>query len=113
MNELINAISQATGVNLQLARRATGIIINFLSIEGPPEAVGALLDALPGSRELAAETGGGKGGLLGVFNDLTSAGLSMGEIQSFAGVLLDHARAKAGSEKVDAVVSAIPGLHLI
>ncbi len=113
MNELIDTISRETGVDAQRARRAVGIIFSFLSLEGPPEAVAALLDELPGSRGLAAETGGGKGGLLGVFNELTGAGLGMGEIQSVAGALLAYARTKAGPEKVDAVVTAIPGLDLI
>jgi hypothetical protein len=113
MNEIIDTISQATGVDTQRVRRATGIIVNFLSIEGPPDAVSALLDGLPGSRELAAETGGGSGGLWGVFNELTGTGLGMGEIRSIARALLASARAKAGAEKVDAVVAGIPGLAMI
>ena len=113
MNELTNTISGKAGVDPERTRRATGIILNFLRVEGPPEAVDALLDALPGSRELAAETGGGTGGLLGVFNQLTSVGLGIGEIQNVAAALLDYARAKAGPEKVDAVVRAVPGLELI
>jgi len=34
----------------------------------------------------------------------------MGDIQRVASVLIGYARAKAGSAKVDAVVTAIPGL---
>ena len=78
MDELINQIADATGVDLQVARRATGIIIKFLASEGPPAAVSALLDDLPGSRDLAAETGGGSRGLMGVFGDLTAAGARYG-----------------------------------
>ena len=110
MDELINHITAATGVDAQVARRATGIIFNFLSSEGPPDAVGALFDALPGSRELAAEAGGGSGGLMGVFGALTGAGLGIGEIKGVAGALLGYARAKAGPAKVDAVVAGIRGL---
>jgi hypothetical protein len=69
-----------------------------------------LLDDLPGARDLATETGGGSGGLMGVFGDLTAAGLAMGDIQGVAGALVEYARAKAGPAKVDAVVTAIPGL---
>jgi hypothetical protein len=110
MDELINAITAATGVAPQVARRAAGIIIAFLSREGPPEAVKALLDALPGSRDLAAESGRGRGGLMGVFGDLTGAGLGIGDIRGVAGALLGYARDKAGPAKVDAVMGAIPGL---
>ena len=110
MDELINHITAATGVDAQVARRATGIIFNFLSREGPPDAVGALLDDLPGSRELAAETGGSSGGLMGLFSALTGAGLGIGDIQGVARALLGYARAKAGSAKVDAVVAGIRGL---
>ncbi len=110
MDELINHITAVTGVDRRVARRATGIIISFLSREGPPEAVKALLDDLPGSRDLVAESGRGSRGLMGVFGDLTGAGLGMGDIRGVAGALLGYARAKAGSAKVDAVVAAIPGL---
>ncbi len=110
MDEMIGQITAATGVDAAVARRAAGIIINFLSKEGPPAAVGALLDKLPGARELASETGGGDGGLMGVFGDLTSAGLGMGDIQGVARALVGYARAKAGPERVDAVVGSIPGL---
>jgi hypothetical protein len=110
MDELINHISAATGVAPQVARRATGIMINFLSSEGPQGPVSALLDDLPGSRELAAETGGGRGGLMGVFGDLTRAGLGIGEIKGVVVAFVDYARAKAGAATVDAVVAGIPGL---
>ena len=110
MDELINAIATATGVTPQRTRQATGIILSFLSREAPPDAAGALLDCLPGSRELAAETGGGKGGLMGLFGELTGAGLGIGDIQAVASELISYARAKAGATKVDAVIGAIPGL---
>ena len=110
MDELINQIAGTTGIDPAVARRATGIIIKFLASEGPPTAVSALLDDLPGSRDLAAETGGGSRGLMGVFGDLTGVGLGIGDIQRVARALIGYARAKAGSAKVDAVVAAIPGL---
>ncbi len=110
MDELVGRITAATGIEAPVARHAAGIIINFLSNEGPPNAVKDLLDALPGARELAVETGGGQGGLIGVFGDLTGAGLGMGDIQGVARALVDHARAKAGAARVAAVVSGIPGL---
>ena len=47
---------------------------------------------------------------MGIFGDLTSAGLGMGDIQRFVSELLAQVRAKAGAEKVDAVMAGIPGL---
>ncbi len=110
MDEIIGQIAAATGIDAQVARRATGVIVNFLSREGPADAVGSLLDALPGSRDLAAETSGSSGSFMGVLGDLTGVGLGMGDIQSFVKALLDQVRAKVGSEKVDAVIAAIPGV---
>jgi len=110
MDELIDQITAATGVDPAIARQATGIIINFLSNEGPADAVKAVLDSLPGARDLAAETDGGLGGLMGTFGDLTVAGLDMGNIQGVATTIIDYARAKAGSDKVDALIAGIPGL---
>lgn len=110
MDELLNAIATATGVTPQRTRRAIAIILSFLSREAPADAAAALLDCLPGSRELAAETGGGRGGLMGLFGELTGAGLGIGDIQAVAGELINYAREKAGAAKVDAVVGSIPGL---
>lgn len=110
MDDLINHITAATGVAPQTARRATGIIISFLAHEGPPDVVNAMLDEMPGSHDLVAETGRVSRGLMGVFGDLTGAGLGMGDIHGVASALVGYARAKAGSAKVDAVVAAIPGL---
>ena len=47
---------------------------------------------------------------MGVFNDLTAAGLGMGDIQGVARVFGVFAREKAGDAAVNDVVGAIPGL---
>ncbi len=110
MDQIIEQIAATTGIDAQVARRATGVIINFLSREGPADPINSLLDALPGSRDLAAETSGSSGGFMGILGDLTGAGLGMGDIQGFVKALLGQVRAKAGSAKVDAVIAAIPAL---
>ena len=110
MDQIIEQIAAATGIDAQIVRRATGVVIDFLSREGPAEATGNLLDALPGSRDLAAESGGGGSGLMGIFGDLTRAGLGMGDIQGFVNELLAQVRAKAGPDKVEAVMAGIPDL---
>ena len=126
MDEIIKQIAATTGLDPAVVQRAAGVVFSYLSREAPGDAVGALLDALPGSRDLAAQSGsggGGGGGLMGVIGSLTGggglaalagelsgAGLGMGDIEGFAKALLDQARTKAGADKVDAVVSAVPDL---
>ena len=110
MDELIEKIAAEAGIDPALARKALAIIVNFLSREAPTAQ--ALLDKLPGASELAGEaSGGGGGGIMGVFNDLSSAGLGLGAVQQVTGNFVAYARTKAGDAEVDAVVNAIPGLN--
>jgi hypothetical protein len=109
MDELLQKIAADTGIDQARVRKAVGIIVNFLSHEGPADKVQALVDKL-GIRSLADESSGASGGLLGVFNDLTAAGLGMSQIQSVTRAFIAYARTKAGSSDVDAVIGAIPGL---
>ena len=113
MDQIIKQIAAATGIDAQAVRRATGVIMNFLSREGPTEAIINLFDALPGSRDLAAKTDSSGGGLMGIFSDLTGAGLGMSDIQGFVSELLAQVRAKAGAEKVNAVMAGIPDLAAV
>ncbi|MBD1545173.1 DUF2780 domain-containing protein [Roseibium aggregatum] len=128
MEELINRIVAASGVGEEQAREAIAIILKFLNKDGPQEQMQQIFDALPGARELVAEREGkGGGGLLGglgsmmgggmgamaALNELTSAGLDMGEVQSVTKELVAYAKEKAGDEVVDEVVSQIPGLSQV
>ena len=128
MEELINRIVAASGVGEEQAREAIAIILRFLQKDGPQEQMQQIFDALPGARELVAEREGkGGGGLLGglgnmmgggmgamaALNELTSAGLDMGEVQSVTKELVAYAKEKAGDDVVDEVVSQIPGLSQV
>ncbi|WP_067221875.1 hypothetical protein [Stappia indica] len=129
MDELIGRIAAAAGISEDLARQAIGIILKFLERDGPPDAVAQILAALPGASQLMAEQGGGSGGgLLGslagklggsigggmgamaALNELTNAGLDMGEVQTVTRELVQVARERAGDDVVDRVVASIPGL---
>jgi hypothetical protein len=110
MDELLGELTAKTGVDRDSARKALGIIISFIESEAPPEKTAALLARLPGAQALAGENGAPSGGLLGVFNDLTAAGLGISEIQAVVSGFVDYAKAKAGEHEVNAVISAIPGL---
>jgi hypothetical protein len=111
MDELVAKIVAATGADAAIARRAAALILGFLLREGAPDKVGVLVDALPGARDaIAANPGSGGSGVMGIFNDLTAAGLGMGEIQGAARAFVDYARGKAGAATVDEVIGSIPGL---
>ncbi|WP_346910655.1 DUF2267 domain-containing protein [uncultured Roseibium sp.] len=128
MEELINRIVAASGVGEEQAREAIAIILKFLNKDGPEEQMRQIFNALPGARELVAEREGkGGGGLLGglgsmmgggmgamaALNELTSAGLDMGEVQSVTKELVAFAKEKAGDDVVDEVISQIPGLSQV
>lgn len=129
MDELIGRVAAAAGIREDLARPAIGIILKFLDRDGPPDAVAQVLAALPGASQLMAEQGGGGGGgLLGslagklggsigggmgamaALNELTNAGLDMGEVQAVTRELVQAARERAGDDVVDRLVASIPGL---
>ncbi len=111
MDELIARIATEAGIDPALARKALAIIINFLAREAPPDHARAMLDSIPGARELAGEASGGGSGIMGVFNDLSSAGLGLGGVQRVASSFVAYAREKSGDAEVDAVVNSIPGLN--
>ncbi|MEJ8473878.1 DUF2780 domain-containing protein [Roseibium algae] len=128
MDELINRIATAAGIEQDVAREAIAIILKFLKKDGPDEQMQKVLSALPGAEELIAEkeAASGGGGLLGglsgmmpgmgamgALNELTSAGLGMDEVQTVVRQLVSFAKEKAGDDVVDEVISQIPGLSQI
>ena len=129
MEELINRIMAAAGIDQELATNAVGIILSFLKKEGPEDKMQLIFDALPGAAELvgARESAGSGGGLLGglgnmmggsmgamgALSELNSAGLDMGGVQSVVKELVSYAKEKAGDDVVDEVISQIPGLNQV
>jgi hypothetical protein len=129
MDELIARLTQSAGIDPATARNAVGIILNFLRKEAPPEQVEQAVAAIPGAQQAAdqqaqaAQAGGvggamaglggltgGAGGLMVLAGQLTSAGLSMGQMQAVGKELFAHVRDKAGEDVVGGIVAAVPGL---
>jgi hypothetical protein len=123
MDELIARIAASTGVEPDVARQATGLILAFLRKEGPQAEVEELFTSVPGASEAAAAAGdacgGGLlsgvagmigGGLMGLAGRLSELGLGMGEMQAVGKEVFAYAREKAGDERVGQVAAAIPGL---
>ncbi|MDJ1159417.1 DUF2267 domain-containing protein [Chelatococcus sp. SYSU_G07232] len=126
MDELIARITESAGLDAAVARKAVGIVLAFLQKEGPAAEVGQLVAALPGAEATIAEAQGGSGGnglagmigglmgnaggIMGLAGQLTSAGVSMGQMQPLGKALFAYAREKAGEDVVGPIVGAVPGL---
>ena len=110
MDQLIADVAAKTGVSTSVARKGIAIIIAFLAREAPADKAAALLDKLPGARDLAKESTARGSGLMGVFGDLTGAGLGMSGVQQTARLFGAYARKTAGDADVDAVIRSVPGL---
>jgi hypothetical protein len=119
MQELIDRVAAAAGIDATTAQQAIGMILAFLRKEGPTDQVDKLLGAMPGAADLAAaHEGGGGGGLMGMFSgglmglagQLSGLGLGMGEMQSVGRELFNVAREQAGEDTVGEIAGSIPGL---
>jgi len=133
MEELIQRIVTSVGIDEGLAKTAVGIILNMFQNEGDAGAVATLMNAMPGSGDLASAaasavsdggSGGGLGGLMGaaasmlggdspamaMVGQLTGAGLSIDQAKGVGSELMDFATEKAGGDVVAQIASSIPGL---
>lgn len=117
MDELINRITSSVGIDADLAKQAVGIILNFLNRSAPDDKMEQLLESMPGARDMINDNPGGGGGMfsagamgaMGAMNEMTAAGLSMGQVQGVTKETVNYAR-EQDAEAVDAIVSSIPGL---
>ncbi|MCZ0733764.1 hypothetical protein [Phreatobacter sp. AB_2022a] len=123
MEDLINRVAAAAGIDSALASKAIGMILGFLQKEGPSEPVQQMLAALPGSTALIEQaSGGGGGGLMGMVGglmgggimglgaNLMGAGLDMGQISSVGKELIAFGREHAGEDVMGQIVGGTPGL---
>jgi hypothetical protein len=116
MSELIDRVVADVGLDRGIAEKAVGIILDFLSKEGPAERVRALLARLPDHQALIAAAGndggilGGMGGIMGVGARLMGCGLDMSQIQNVVRALAVYCGEKGGGDDLKAIAAAIPGL---
>lgn len=121
MHDLTARLASATGLDVDTARRALGIILDFIAKEAPPAPVDQLLDSIEGGRDMVNERGGGGSpGILGGFGsmgamaaltELTNAGLSFAQVQTAVREVIAHARSVLGEDAVGEIVASIPGLE--
>jgi hypothetical protein len=127
MQDLIDKIVAATGLDAARAEKAVAIMLSLVKTQGNQAKVGELFAKLPGAAELASRHGGdgsAKGGLLGMLggglmggplaaiSKLSAAGLSMDQIKVLGTLTLDYAKEKAGVQLVKDVAGSIPGLSV-
>jgi hypothetical protein len=113
MDELIGLLVNNLGIDRATAETAVGIVLNFLTKEGPPDKMKLLLAKLPGADALMQKTegqSGGMGGVMGAGMAMMSAGLSMGQVQGLTSQFIAFAREKVGEDAVGEIVGAVPGL---
>jgi hypothetical protein len=117
MDELIGRLATRASIDDAVAEKTAGIILGFLRNEGPSDKVQALIDKIPGAEVAisASSNGGGLaslmgGGLLAVGTRLTGLGLGIGDIQSIARELFRFGRDKIGTDQMDEIIAATPGL---
>ena len=114
MDELVAKIVADTGIDPAVARTSVIVILKFLRHEAPTEKVDALIDQLPGAREaMAASDAGGTAGIMGIFNDLTAAGLGMAQMQTVGRSFGRYAREKAGDDAINEILASVPGLSQV
>ena len=123
MDELIARVTQKTGLEASVARKAIGLILAYLQKEGPAAEVNQLVAALPGADDAIRNAQGGTsgggvmgmmgamgGGVMALGGQLMGAGVSMGQMQPLGKELFAYGREKAGEDVMGPIVGAIPGL---
>jgi hypothetical protein len=116
MTELIDRIVSRVGIDRPVAEKAVGIILDFLSKEGPHDKVQALLARLQGHEALIAAAGGNggmfgsMGGIMGVGSRLMGLGLGLTEIQRVIQELMGYCRERGAADALGEIAASIPGL---
>jgi hypothetical protein len=131
MDNLIARVASAADIDSDTARKAIGLVVDFIRREGPSDAIAKLDAKDPALNAIAASTtdasgegmGGmlrglmgvaagamGGGGLMALGGQLMALGLGMDQIQAVGKEVIAHAREVAGDDVVGEIVGAIPGL---
>lgn len=132
MEELVQRISAATGIDPEIARQAVGMILSFIKKHAPEGPMGDLLNSIPGA-EAAADAGsasgggglmgaiggllgglggsaGGAGGLMALAGQLQAQGLDMGQMKEVGQQIFQYGEEQIGPEKAREIFKNIPGL---
>lgn len=115
MEELVQRVSAATGLEPDTAHKAIGMVLNFVQKQVSPEQSAAVFDKVRGAREAAAGAAAddpeGSGSLMGLANQLMTTGLGMGDMQTLGHEMFAYLRERAGEDAVGDLGASIPGLQ--
>ncbi len=116
MDELIARIASEAAITPEAARKSLSAFLSFLDSNAPKERLAPFLAASPGIEQLVVKPKGGllgmfSGGLMTLYSDLTSAGLSMTQMQQAGEAMLEYAREKVGDDKIEELVDSVPALR--
>ena len=133
MEELIQRITAATGIDESTARQAIGLILGFLKKHAPEGAIGDLINSIPGGDEAVEENaaGGGGGGLMGALGgmlgglggaagagagmmalagQLKEKGLDIDQIKGVGQQIFEFGREQIGPDRMREIAQGIPGV---
>jgi len=132
MEELIQRIVAATGIDENTAHQAVGLILGFLKKHAPEGPIGDLINAIPGGEEAVQENaGGGGGGLMGALGGLLGGlggsagsagglmalagqlkdkGMDMDQIKGVGQQIFEYGGEQIGPDRIKEIAKGIPGL---
>jgi hypothetical protein len=119
MQDLIEKIAVATGMDAAQTEKAVGILLNLVKTQGNQVMMPELFSKLPGAAEIASKHGGGfmgmlAGGLMGgplaMITKLQAAGLSTDQMKIVGTLTMDYAKEKVGQKEMKLMAGNIPGL---
>jgi hypothetical protein len=116
MDELMERLETKAGVGPEAARKSISAILGYLDRNAPAHRMDELYAAVPGARELVGGGGGGLfgagiAGLLAVYSQLKSAGLTTDQMRNAGTELLAFTREKVGDEAINEVIASVPALR--
>lgn len=132
MNELIERLTQAAGIEADTAQNAVGKILGFIKEQGDAGPVQELLNKIPGAEQMIQQAGGeegasssggglmgalgglmggGTGGLMALAGQLQSLGLDMTQITTVGKTIFEYGKQVVGEETMGKIAASVPGLE--
>lgn len=130
MDELIKQLTSQIGIDSSSANKAVGTVMSLLKKEGGDDLFGKIAAAIPGAQAAADTTpaptesaggGGLLGSVMGMFGGsagkgfalaaaLKALGIKEDKLGSFATIVIDFIKQKAGADVVNQLVAKLPML---
>ncbi len=130
MDELIKQLTSQIGIDSSTANQAVGTVMSLLKKEGGDDLFSKIAAAIPGAQAAADTTpapteSAGGGGLLGsvmgmlggsagkglaLAAALKGLGISEDKLASFASIVIDFIKQKAGPDVVNQLIAKLPML---